>query len=210
MKVDARVLLAARQSGRSWSEIAERYKMSVADVKAAVEPLRVERRVAASTLPASEERLAGKCICGHALLEHGKHGTHLGQPCRVCGPERILHYWYDPKTFERMESEVNMPPLGIRTTVYHDTIGCDEWLEPPQREPYTPRTPKRTFMAKIAKRLSKAEERQERERLFRRRRAENRRALKNAHGYRMDKGNGHLGCTDRGDPGPCDCLCHRD
>jgi hypothetical protein len=33
----------------------------------------------------------------------------------------------------------------------------------------------------------------------------------NAHGYYpLSNGNEHRGCTDRGDPGPCDCLCHLD
>lgn len=32
----------------------------------------------------------------------------------------------------------------------------------------------------------------------------------NAHGYPLSLGNGHRGCTDINDPGPCDCLCHRD
>lgn len=171
MRVDPRELLAARHSGRSWSEIAERHAMTVAEVKAAVEPLRVERRVAASSMPASEERLAGKCFCRHRLLDHGRHGQHYASPCRICGPERTRHYWYDPTTFERVESEV-LPPLGrVYGPIYHEVIGCDEFMEPNEREPFAPRQSKRTFVARIAKRFAKAEEREERDREWRHRRA---------------------------------------
>lgn len=157
MKVDPRELLAARQSGRSWSEIAERHKMTVMDVKLAIEPLRVERRKAASALPASEERLAAVCFCRHRLLDHGKHGHHYGAVCRICGPERTRHYWYDPKTFERRESDV-LPAVGrVHGTIYHEVIGCSEFEEYQPSEPFAPRRSKRTFVANLAKRFARDE-----------------------------------------------------
>lgn len=37
-----------------------------------------------------------------------------------------------------------------------------------------------------------------------------RKDARNAHGYPITLSHGHFGCTDGGDLGPCDCLCHRD
>lgn len=87
---DPEELLRARRNGRSWTEIAERFHVTVAQAKAMIAPLKTKAREAvavANTL--ASDRLTQKCMCRHAAHEHGTFKDHAGV-CSVCGPERTV------------------------------------------------------------------------------------------------------------------------
>jgi len=79
----AAAVTAMRDAGRSWTEIAARLKLPVAECRAAVAETKAARRAGLAHTETNERArgLLADCTCGHLLRDHPDDG-----PCLVCGP----------------------------------------------------------------------------------------------------------------------------
>lgn len=89
-------MLAMRKSGRTWAQVAERAKTSVADVRAATQDLRTARRDALAHTMTSERARGLLVPCKACGCLRKVHADHLGQ-CASCGPafegKDVDGYW---------------------------------------------------------------------------------------------------------------------
>lgn len=179
---DPEELLRARRNGRSWTEIAERFHVTVAQAKAMIAPLKTKARDAvavANTL--ASDRLTQKCMCRHAAHEHGTFKDHTGV-CSVCGPVRLAYQVWDDETLTWKLSDT--APYAHS---YREEVGCNAFEKyDPIRALYAPNRKKSGVHTQILNALTSDARKFDRQQKIRRRYNE-RRAEMQAKGTRTSR-----------------------
>lgn len=129
-------MLAMFDAGRSWTEIARKAGVSVAEAKAAVAELKRERREALARTELNERHrgFLDECKnpgCSHARKVHDENG------CQTCGPDRtIWRGWDESEPDVRVATELTFeqePAKRQGLHVWGERVGCDSFRDQPPR-----------------------------------------------------------------------------
>ena len=129
--MDAKAVTGMRDAGRSWTEIAERARVTVPEAKRIVGEAHAQRRDALAHSRANEELRGFLVPCAHCTHEFKAHAgeDHAGE-CSTCGPEVEFYTTWDVEG--TVQTEHATRPSGGFYVMTHDR-GCSAFERPPEK-----------------------------------------------------------------------------